>query len=220
MQVYRSILIFLTASIGLPTDCSNLFFVTASITDQTANSAVDMKHQYQYLRSLTNAAHPSVSTSTSDIDKLMQKDRTSRRNDVTYSIDKDGNIYSEYNDDFYQTYVESCDGFRYELDDNGVCKISTGFAVLIVFVHIAIVVGIIIASCSCCKCCMWYPYLCCASKADRLSGSNPRGNGAVAQQNKIAVGTATTNNSEAQGAGTETSISASKKSNVEPEIEC
>jgi hypothetical protein len=39
---------------------------------------------------------------------------------------------------------------------------SGGSVVLGIFIWIAIIVAITVGSCACCKCCPWYPHMCCA----------------------------------------------------------
>ena len=87
MQLYRSVLIYIIVSIGSSTNFRNRFTVTASITEQTANSAVDKKQYHRYLRSSTSKAYPSASTLKLEGEKSIHEDMTSRRNDVTYEVD-------------------------------------------------------------------------------------------------------------------------------------
>ena len=192
MQLYQSILLIcLVASLG-----SNCFTVTATTTttatEPTLKTTIEIKHQHRFLRPSRKVESPTASTPKSEIDETTEEDMPLRRDEVVYEVDNDtGSIYYTgsnddtgifiYGDDFTSAYVETCDGFKYQIDDNGFCRPSTGYVVLMVFVNIAIIIAIVIASCSCCKCCIWYPYLCCASEAERLSKSP------VNQQRKCAA---------------------------------
>ena len=164
MQRFQCVLICLLASCG-----SNWFVipnVAAAIEARPSKSMEHANGPKPNLRALKQAAK---TVSFADVDEAKQEHTVSRRDGYTYNTD--GTI-SYTNDDYYNIYASYCDGFRYELDENGVCRVSTGYIVLVVFINIAIVVAIVIASCACCKCCIWYPYLCCAPASARSSARN------------------------------------------------
>ena len=239
MQQHRTILIGLVLSIFSMTNCPNRYSVVATTTDQATNASVDAIHPIRHLRSSTKVSRSNTLASKSEVveaETTTLEQTTSRRNDVTYQVDSEtGGIIvtgNNFDDDFYDFYVESCDGFKFELDDNGICQVSTGYILIMVFVNIAIVLGIVIASCACCKCCVWYPYLCCASDAERLPKIHQGGNGPAGKaaypfvhetknSNSTRVEKATANNpaTATPNAGT-TDTEASKTNNIEPEFEC
>ena len=165
MQLYQIVLICLTASCG-----SNWFAIptVAAATEARSSKSMNQVNEPKpYLRTLTQAAK---TVAFSNVDEAKQGHTVARRDGYTYNTD---GTLSYTNDDLYNIYASYCDGFRYELDENGVCRVSTGYIVLVVFINIAIVVAIVIASCACCKCCIWYPYLCCAPASARRSARNP-----------------------------------------------
>ena len=164
MQLYQIVLICLTASCG-----SNWLAIPTVAAATEARSSKSMKQVNEpkpYLRTLTQAAK---TVAFSNVDEAKQEHTVARRDGYTYNTD---GTLSYTNDDLYNIYASYCDGFRYELDENGVCRVSTGYIVLVVFINIAIVVAIVIASCACCKCCIWYPYLCCAPASARPAARN------------------------------------------------
>lgn len=183
--MYRSVSICFVALITTS-------MVTADPIDPISKPMVARKQKYRYLRTsaLQNEVNAIASMTTSNEKKISQEQTPSRRIQDVYEVDSEtGSIYingektdgfgvpdtsgnSLFDDDFY---MQACDGFKFELDENGFCQVSTGYIVLMVFINIAIIIAIVIASCACCKCCVWYPYLCCASDAERRPHLNQHG---------------------------------------------
>ena len=183
MQLYRSVFICILASIRYTFLKTST--VTATPVEQISKPRVEMKQYHGHLRTLQKEVNINTipSTTESHEEKRTQEHMPSRRIQDGYEVDSEtGSLYIDGEKVDYDGtdhsvnsvyvdgdnfYVEACDGFKFELDENGFCKVSTGFIVLMLFINIAIIVGIVIASCACCKCCVWYPYLCCASDTER-----------------------------------------------------
>jgi hypothetical protein len=88
----------------------------------------------------------------------------------------------------YNTYHGSCSGLFEKTDkwctrygksvccagsSSDCCKLSSGSVLLFVVIGWVAVTFIVIASCSCCRCCPWHRHLCCAPKTPRETGEPP-----------------------------------------------
>lgn len=186
--MYRSVSICFVALNLIKTS-----LVTADPYNQISKPMVEKKQKYRNLRtSMLRDDVNAIASMTMPHGNIISQEHTpSRRIQDVYEIDSEtGSIYINgektdgfgvpdtsgntlFDDDYF---MEICDGFKFELDENGFCQVSTGYIMLMVFINISIIIAIVIASCACCKCCVWYPYLCCASDAEQRPQLNQHGN--------------------------------------------